>query len=366
MSSKSSSRVFGRYALRTPAYDTLGIRNVYNDPAPQWFFGIGGWFTMNTGDTNQFNRDEFQIVDTGRWTRGRHDLAIGADYTYGRGDIVNNFRGNGRCTFNNAAGYAGNAMSDFLLGNFLQFEQGVGEYKNTRLHYVSAFVQDTFRMSSRLTLNLGVRWDPYIPYTDANDRIGAYRPGVQSQVYPNAPTGAVYPGDPGVEAGTYGATWWNFGPRLAALANWSVTGILTLQSGLGFSVASGVDNARVGNTSQRADIVGEPELSSDRPTAERITRWFDTSAFRPNALGTFGTSRRNNVRGPGYAVLDVGLFKTFNLSNRYRVQFRAEAFNALNRATFGLPNSTRTSAAFGRITTAGAPRILQFALRTWF
>src|SRR5690606_29963554 len=140
------------YQTLPPAYDAIGIRGVYNDANPQWYFAIGGWFTLNTGDTNQFNRDEIQLVDTIRWCQGRHELATGVDYTYGRGDIVNNFRGNGRYTFNNAAGYTGNAMADFLLGHFQQFEQGVGEYKNTRLHYLSAFVQDTWRVSPKLTL----------------------------------------------------------------------------------------------------------------------------------------------------------------------------------------------------------------------
>jgi hypothetical protein len=155
------------------------------------------------------------------------------DYTYGRGDIVNNFRGNGRYTFNNAAGFTGNAMSDFLLGHFLQFEQGVGEYKNTRMHFFSTFVQDTFRVTPRVTLNLGLRWDPFFPFTDANNRIGAFRPGVQSQVYPNAPIGAVYPGDPGVSAGTYDKAWGNLGPRLGFAWDIFGTGRTSLRSGYG-------------------------------------------------------------------------------------------------------------------------------------
>ena len=60
----------------------------------------------------------------------------------------------------------------------------------------AAFVQDTFRVNPKLSLNLGVRWDPFIPYSDVTDRLACFRPGQKSSVYVNAPAGAVYPGDP--------------------------------------------------------------------------------------------------------------------------------------------------------------------------
>ena len=122
---------------------------MYNDAKPQWFFNVGGWFGINTGDTNQFNRDEYQFVNTLRWTKGRHEITSGIDYSYGKGDIINNFRANGRYTFNNAAPFTGDALADFMLGKFQSFEQGVGEYKNTRFHYLAAFVEDTWRVNPR-------------------------------------------------------------------------------------------------------------------------------------------------------------------------------------------------------------------------
>ena len=94
-------------------------------------------------------------MDTVRWTKGRHEVATGIDYSYGKGDIVNNFRANGRFTFINAAPFTGDALADFFLGKFSSFEQGIGEYKNTRMHFLATFVQDTFRVNRQLTLNLG-------------------------------------------------------------------------------------------------------------------------------------------------------------------------------------------------------------------
>ena len=601
------------FQVQSPSYADIGIPGVYNDANPQWFFNVGGWFGINTGDTNQFNRDEYQVVNTLRWSKGRHEIASGVDYSYGKGDIVNNFRGNGRYTFNNAAPFTGDALADFLLGKFQSFEQGVGEYKNTRFHYLAAFVEDTWRVNTRLTVTAGLRWDPSTPYTDVNGHLAGYRPGQESQVYVNAPVGMLYPGDAGFPDGGYDNNWGLFAPRAgfaydvtgdgktslragyglfydkpntittnsaanqgpfgtvvrldgnaansmrntwagssnpfpidpftvpsdvafvlpfnafsysedmrpgkmhswhvtgereifptwmlrvayagsrgdglvigvdrnpaiysegattattnqrrplfpnygsinsieplgkstyhslqltldkrlsgglsllsnytlsksmdntgankqngttavnpfdltydwgpadadrrhrwvtsllweipgqfdnaalnAVLADWNLTGIYTLMSGQPFTVGSGVDNARVGNTSQFADRIGDPELSSDRPTSERIAQWFNTSAFTVNALGTFGNSGRNSLRGPDYQTLDLGLHKTFSFSDRVRTQFRLEAFNALNHANFNIPEGNRSSGNFGRITSAQDPRILQLALRFWF
>ncbi len=152
----------------------------------------------------------------------------------------------------------------------------------------------------------------------------------------------------------------------AVLSGWNLTGIYTIMSGQPFTVTSGVDNARSGTGGQFADQVGDPELSSDRDKSERIAQWFNTSAFTVNALGTFGNAGRNSLRGPAYQTLDMGLHKTFSFTDRVRTQFRLEAFNALNRANFNIPNSNRSSGDFGRITTAQDARILQMALRFWF
>jgi hypothetical protein len=155
----------------------------------------------------------------------------------------------------------------------------------------------------------------------------------------------------------------------AVLSDWNLTGIYTIMSGLPFTVSSGVDNARSGTGGQFADIVGDPNLPSDRDKSERLAQWFNTSAYVVNALGTFGNSGRNSLRGPDYQTLDLGLHKTFTITNRVRTQFRFEAFNALNHANFNNPEGNRSSGNFGRISSlapGAEARILQLALRTWF
>jgi hypothetical protein len=147
---------------------------------------------------------------------------------------------------------------------------------------------------------------------------------------------------------------------------WDANGIVVLQSGDPFTVTSGRDNSFSGVGADRADLIGDPYLSTERPRGELVNRYFNIDAFTFNAAGTFGTSGRNIMRGPGTATVDMGLFKNFPIVEGHRMQFRAEAFNLFNRVNLGNPNSNRNAAAFGRITGAGSPRVIQLALKYQF
>jgi hypothetical protein len=116
----------------------------------------------------------------------------------------------------------------------------------------------------------------------------------------------------------------------------------------------------------RADLIGNPFLDTGRARGDLVNRYFNTDAFAFNAIGTFGTAGRNILRGPGNINVDIGIFKNFSLFETHRVQFRAEGFNVGNRVNLGNPNANRSAAAFGRITGAGAPRVIQLALKYQF
>jgi len=133
--------------------------------------------------------------------------------------------------------------------------------------------------------------------------------------------------------------------------------------GYAFTVGSGVDNARTGTGGQRADLLGNPILSADRPRGERVLEWLNRRAFEVNALGTFGAQGRNLWTGPGTANVDLAIHKKFPIREGVATQFRFEMFNAFNRVNLNLPDSSKSSVNFMRIITAGDPRILQFALR---
>ncbi len=147
---------------------------------------------------------------------------------------------------------------------------------------------------------------------------------------------------------------------------WETNGILTFESGRWLNFTSGRDNSGSGVNGDRADLIGDPYLDTSRPHGDLVQRYFNTAAFAQNPAGTFGTSGRNILRGPGQATIDFGAIKNFAITEKVRLQFRAEFFNLLNRVNLGNPNQNQSSAQFGVITSAGAPRVAQMALRLRF
>jgi hypothetical protein len=147
---------------------------------------------------------------------------------------------------------------------------------------------------------------------------------------------------------------------------WELNGIFNFQSGTPFTVTSGVDNSQSAVNADRANLVGDPGLPGGRSTAQIVREYFNTAAFVVNPVGTFGNAGRDILFGPGLRNIDFGAIKTFTMKERYKVQFRAEAFNLFNHPNFGNPNANVSAGTFGTITSAAAPRVLQLALKAMF
>jgi TonB dependent receptor len=152
------------------------------------------------------------------------------------------------------------------------------------------------------------------------------------------------------------------GFRKAVLGGWQLNSILLLQSGVPFSVLAGVNRSLSGGAGDRADLIG----SGPVPIYGNVSEYFDTARFALPALGTFGTAGRNILVGPGYADMDMSAFKSFRMTESKSLTLRWEVFNLFNRANFGNPSGTLSSAAFGQITSANDPRIMQAGLKFIF
>jgi hypothetical protein len=218
------------------SFQQLGI-NMYSDnQQPEDYVDVTGYFgIMDQGnsDTNTFLREEYQGSDTLRWATGKHQLSMGGEYGHGYGGIVNTYENGGYFTFSGAAPFTGNSLADFLVGKFSNLTQGAGQYKNTEFNYMALFIQDVYRIKNRVTLNLGMRWEPFFPYMDQNGKLAAWRPGQQSTRYPNAPKGLLFAGDPGIPAGGYNTAWKNFGPRVGVAWDVFGDGSTSLRAGYG-------------------------------------------------------------------------------------------------------------------------------------
>src|SRR5262249_30423854 len=149
------------------------------------------------------------------------------------------------------------------------------------------------------------------------------------------------------------------------LGGWQTTGIWNWQSGFPLSISSGVDNAGsfVGN--DLADVISKPALISGSRGA-KIAKWFTTESFIVNPLGTYGTSGRNILTGPGTCNLDFSAVKQFKITERLSLQYRAELFNAFNHTALNNPGTSVTGGGFGQIVRARASRVIQIALRFLF
>ena len=571
--------------------------------------GSGLW-SIETNHFRQINRDSLQFADSIHWVRGKHEIAFGGDYVRQNLYEKNAYYESGRFRFDR--NLSGSPLADLVLGDASRFQQGGGEWQNRTGHLFSLFANDDVRVAHNLTLNLGLRWDPFVPFSDSLGRTECYRPGLQSTRFTNAPLGYLFAGDRGCPGGgfqstlgsvsprvgfsydlsgdgqtvlrggagyftqppfmnafndfsdsepfspqfdlrssqgvslsdpygsvgivppfperfspftpakdvtfstqsggsvtgrSYAANWkpmqllsWNLtverqlrddliarvgyvgskgthlaynidanaafnggdvpdpnfgvvtesisggnsnyhslqlslnkrfsrgftldanyswnhindwvsyqsdtdsinvinpfkpgayagtsdldirhrltlrsvweipGPKSGlahgVLGGWQASGIWSWQSGAPFTVFCGCDNAGTGIGNDLADQTGPVHYTSGSHAA-RLAEWFDTNSFTENAVGTFGNARRNNLRGPRYFNIDFSVQKHITLTERLKLEFRAEFFNILNHPNFGLPDNFLGDGpgSFGVISSAADPRIGQLALKLTF
>lgn len=150
------------------------------------------------------------------------------------------------------------------------------------------------------------------------------------------------------------------------LGNWEWSGVFTLQSGFPVTPSVSIDNSESLEGDDRPNRVpGVPVFTAGNHTP---TQWFNPAAFALSTPGTFGDAGRGILDGPGIVNIDTGLMKNFVLTEKLKLQVRAEAFNLTNRANFADPTTDVTNPLYtGKITTmATNPRQMQFSMRLSF
>jgi hypothetical protein len=152
-------------------------------------------------------------------------------------------------------------------------------------------------------------------------------------------------------------------PRLWKISGWQLAGLVRVQAGDTVPVTQATNsNSSLGYAVQRPNRVSDPNEFAGRTVA----KYFNTAAFTAAPQFVIGNSSRDPVRGPGLQNADVMIGKTFRLTERVNLEFRAEAFNVSNTPALNDPNGIVGNAAFGSITSAGNPRDFEFVLKVHF
>ncbi|MCI0623590.1 MAG: carboxypeptidase regulatory-like domain-containing protein, partial [Acidobacteria bacterium] len=216
----------GPYFQGVPSMQELGVRLPIYPTLPSISqIEVQGFFNIGDNLEAAFIRNSFEGSNRTSWVRGRHSIQFGGELSRYRADVDNEFRRAGHFVFN--GNVTGLSMADFFLGRLGNFDQGTGEYRDARVTYMALFFQDDFKATPRVTLNLGMRWEPTPPWHDVKGRIQRFRiedfqNGVRSSQFRNAPPGILFRGDPGVPrdgaepdnnnvGGRFGFAWDMFG-----------------------------------------------------------------------------------------------------------------------------------------------------------
>lgn len=211
------------------------------EPSPMAIQGIGvqSGFSFGDNPTGFFTRNNFAYADDVSWEKGKHDIHFGGTIEWSQVDLNNQFNQPGIVNFctqdtylNQPAGLpvyknflAGTMCDGNATGNGYAFQQGAGEYKANRDKFPGLYIQDNYHVTNRLTLNLGLRYEPALAWRDLGDRwaqvnLTAMAADITSRVYPNAPPGIFFssangvPSDPGMPKNALNASLDDFAPRL--------------------------------------------------------------------------------------------------------------------------------------------------------
>ena len=215
-------------------FPDAGIKIAAPTP-PEISMSVSGLFGISTSHIGDFDRSDFTFREVVTKQAGPHEIRFGGEAVRLRNHITNTYQMAGSFSFSGQL--SGEAVADFLMGRASSFSQGGGEFKDLKGTRWSGFVQDNWRVNKSLTLNLGLRWDPFIPYYDREGRVVCFSPGAKSKRYPNAPVGMLYGGennDPGCPVGGVNSSWGNLGPRVGFAYRLTQDGKTSLRGGAGY------------------------------------------------------------------------------------------------------------------------------------
>lgn len=230
-----------------PLASALGIKQTSDDPhgPPNLSFTSMSVGYSVQGPTAEVD-NTYNWTDTFNWTRSRHSMKMGFNYTPFQNNTLYDFYVNGTYYFYGTGGgnYSQNDLADFLMGLPDEYYQAPRAPSNIRTYNVGAFFQDEWKVKRNLTLSLGIRYEFNSPKKDLQGRSFSLIPGQQSTRFPGAPLGLVFPGDANTPVGSNFPDKNDWAPRFGIAWDPKGNGKMSVRAGFGvfYDILKGEDN----------------------------------------------------------------------------------------------------------------------------
>jgi len=217
----------------------LGVKNVYVKFPDYSLINVTNGFTIGGGLSNpgKFNTTSYQFAEDISLVRGAHQVGFGANFIH---SMLNTYANIGAATNLTFSGQAatGMGLADFLLGRASSYAQAFQNVAPPRQNYIGLYLQDSWKANSRLTVNAGVRWEPFIAAYNGQPQImrfdhAAFDRGERSTVFKNAPAGMKFIGDPGIDNKYGNNHLMHFAPRLGLVWDPEGNGQMTIRTAYG-------------------------------------------------------------------------------------------------------------------------------------
>ena len=202
---------------------------------------VTGAFSINTGtETFSFYKpNTYSLSDDLTMVRGNHQFGFGGAVAMSDWKTESNVRSMGPMSF--SGGATGLPLADFLLGRVFEFRQSTPFRQDIKQPYFALYAQDTWRVSPNITFNYGLRWEPWFPQDSVDKAVYTFdvdrmRNDIRSTVYPQAPAGLYYPGDPGFPGNSgMNIVWSNLAPRVGISWDPKGDGRTSVRAGYGLT-----------------------------------------------------------------------------------------------------------------------------------